>query len=189
MIPPNATRNWSSSFAWIRRLEPFSESVPTKTPPDAAEDFRVEILACKEWIRDGWRVVVKKQKDLWTKACVRDGCLNCKSSVTWWKAAKHHPQKATMRSDDNGAYMRTGMGFCRMTVALATAEIRRRQVGEISPRRRILFQIMEFSPLRRATASPVSRAVAKATVILQKPFPFSSYAPLSSLSSSSPSAG
>src|ERR1017187_6109763 len=32
----------------------------------AAEEFRAEILACKKnATRDGWRVVVKKQKDLW----------------------------------------------------------------------------------------------------------------------------
>jgi hypothetical protein len=80
----------------------------------AAEEFRAEILACKKnATRDGWRVVVKKQKDLWEEG-LRAGRLfesqkqrNLAERIKGGNPAESDDEE----SDDNGVYDENGNGL------------------------------------------------------------------------------
>ncbi len=80
----------------------------------AAEEFRAEILACKKnATRDGWRVVVKKQKDLWEDG-IRAGRLfelqrqrNLAAGIKGVIPAEGEEEEG----DDNGVYDENGNGL------------------------------------------------------------------------------
>ena len=80
----------------------------------AAEKFRAEILACKKnATREGWRVVVKKQQDLWEEG-LRAGRLfelqkqrDLASGVRGVDSAEGDDEEG----DDNGVYDENGNGL------------------------------------------------------------------------------
>jgi hypothetical protein len=84
------------------------------TRQTAAEEFRTEILACKKnTTRDGWRVVVKKQKDLWEDG-LRAGRLfelqkqrNLAEGIKGSSSAESDEEKG----DDNGVCDENGNGL------------------------------------------------------------------------------
>ena len=82
----------------------------------AAEEFRAEILACKKnATRDGWRVVVKKQKDLWEDG-LRAGRLfemqKQRDSAEGIKSV-NPAEGDEVEGEDNGVYDENGNGLLR----------------------------------------------------------------------------
>jgi hypothetical protein len=80
----------------------------------AAEKFRAEILACKKnAARDGWRVVVKKQKDLWEDG-LRAGRLfelQRQRDLAEGRKGVNPAEGDDEESDDNSAYDENGNGL------------------------------------------------------------------------------
>ncbi len=80
----------------------------------AAEEFRAEILACKKnAARDGWRVVVKKQKNLWEDGLRAGRLFELQKQRDLAEGLKgvNPAEGEDEESDDNGAYDENGNGL------------------------------------------------------------------------------
>jgi Eco57I restriction-modification methylase/restriction endonuclease TaqI-like protein len=80
----------------------------------AAEEFRAEILACKKnATRDGWRVVVKKQKDLWEDGLRAGRLFQLQKQRDLAEGLKggNPAESDAAEGDDNGIYDENGNGL------------------------------------------------------------------------------
>jgi hypothetical protein len=80
----------------------------------AAEEFRAEILACKKnATRDGWRVVVKKQKDLWADGLRAGRLFEMQKQRDLAEGGKgiNPAEGDDEESDANGGYDENGNGL------------------------------------------------------------------------------
>jgi methylase of polypeptide subunit release factors len=80
----------------------------------AAEEFRVAILACKKnATRDGWRVVVKRQKDLWEDGLRAGRLFEMQKQRDLAEGIKsvNPTESDEEEGDDNGVYDENGNGL------------------------------------------------------------------------------
>jgi N-6 DNA Methylase len=80
----------------------------------AAEEFRAEILACKKnATRDGWRVVVKKQKDLWEDGLRAGRLFEMQKQRDLAEGLKgiYPAESDDAEGDNNGVYDENGNGL------------------------------------------------------------------------------
>ena len=90
-------------------------SAPTKTPARRLpKNSATEILACKKnATRDGWRVVVKKQKDLWEDGLRAGRLFELQKQRDLAEGIKgiNPAEGDDEESDDNGTYDENGNGI------------------------------------------------------------------------------